>query len=84
MATALSEPHRSMAGARHGVLPDPGHRAGPRRGFRHRPGEGPGCGSLWGRAEAAAAALELAKAEGGSVGLAADRFRAGGPLIFRH
>jgi len=63
MATALSETHRSMAGARHGVLPDPGHRAWPRRGFRHRSGEGPGCGSLWGRAEAAAAALELTQAE---------------------
>jgi hypothetical protein len=53
-------------------------------GFDLAQGEGPGCGSLWGRAEAAAAALELAQAEGGGFGLAADLFRAGGPLIFLH
>jgi hypothetical protein len=48
------------------------------QGFEIAMGEGPGGGGLRGRSEAAAAALQLAQAEVGGFGLAADRFRAGG------
>jgi len=55
-----------------------GYRAERRPRLRDRLGEGPGGGGLRGRSEAAAAALQLAQAEVGGFGLAADCFRAGG------
>ena len=47
------------------------HRAERRPRLRDRPAEGPGGGNLRGRAEGAAAVLQLAQAESGRFGLAA-------------